>query len=165
MENRRRYHPTDFGNLQWARLLDFELGRADSFECTLPYRYVSMDIWRERLWPDRLQALRPDMTDRYATFVRGERMRDDAAQIVRFRMTPRVARFIRSIRHLESWSWPNELPEDPAFFLGDTLLLATESRQGRITVYADATDVATLHGAGVRLIEPLGVQADPWPTP
>lgn len=165
MDDRRRYHPTDFGNLQWSRLLDFELDRADGFECTIPYTYVAIDIWRTPLWPPQLEGLRADMLDRYATFVRGDAVSDQAAQVIRFRLTARVARFIRSVRTLEGWSWKHGLPEDPAFFQADTPLLATESRHGRITVFASTDDVATLSGAGIRLIEPLGVRAEPWPTP
>ena len=42
---------------------------------------------------------------------------------------------------------------------------ATDSVEGRIAIFADPDDVAALTGVGIRLLEPLGVKAEPWPTP
>lgn len=165
MESRRRYHPTDFGDAQWARLLEFALDRADSFECAVPYRYTTCDLRRAPLWPRSLESMRVDLVDRYVCHVRGDRLRDEPAQFLRFRLTPRVLRAIRAVPRLEAWSWKMGAPEDPVLYLGDTVLLATESAHGQITVYADPDDLATLSGAGIRLIEPLDVRAEPWPTP
>jgi hypothetical protein len=165
VDARRSYHPTDFGDAQWARLLAFALERADAFECAIPYRYISCDLERAPLWPRGLETLRADVVDRYISHVRGDRLRDEPAQFLRFHLTPRVLRFVRSIPRLEAWSWKAGMPEDPVLYQGETVLLATESAHGRITVYADSDDLAVLSGAGIRLIEPLGVRAEPWPTP
>ena len=165
MDARRCYHPTDFGDAQWARLLDFALDRADAFECAIPYRYIACDLDQTPLWPRTLEALRGELVDRYVSHIRGDRLREVPAQFLRFRLTPRVLELIRSVPRLEAWSWAKHMPEDPVLYLGDTVLLATESAHGRITVYADSDDLAALSGVGIRLIEPLGVRAEPWPTP
>jgi len=165
MDERRRYHPTDFGDRQWARLLQFALQRADSFEVAVPYLFVAQDLWRTRLWPRVLEGLRGDMVDRHVSFVRWEQTREMPTQFVRFRLTARVAGYISALPRLEAWDWEHGTPEDPTFYEGDDVLLASDSAQGRIAVYADPSEVALLSDVGIRLIEPLGVQAEPWPTP
>ena len=165
MEHRRRYHPADFGDLQWARLLAFALERADGFECAIPYPYVVQDLAVAPLWPPELNAFQPDLVDRHVSLIRWELAHDYATQFVRFRITPALAGYVRAMRHLEYWSWQRGAPEDPTLYEGNAVVLATESVDGRIAVYADAADVAILNDHGIRLIEPLGLKAEPWPTP
>ncbi len=165
MSQRQRYHPTDFGDRPWARLLDFALERSDHLECAIPYPYVSQDLWSAPLFSPALEALRGALVDRHVSMLRAGQLREEATQFLRFRMTPEVAAFARSIRRLEGWSWERQMPEDPVFLSGEVVLLSTESVQGRIAVYADREERDALRSSGVRLVEPLGVQAKPWPTP
>lgn len=165
MQERRRYHPADSGNWQWSRLLAFAMERADSYECAVPYPIVVQDLQRAPLWPRPLQALRGEVIDRHVSTIRWELAQDYATQFVRFRLTSDLRAYICSIRRLEEWSWRLGTPEDPTFYHGEALLLATESVQGRISVYADPEELAALTGVGIRLLEPLGVKAEPWPTP
>ncbi|MCB0216953.1 MAG: hypothetical protein KDH92_09975 [Chloroflexi bacterium] len=165
MTQRQRYHPTDFGARQWARLLDFALARADRFECAIPYPFVAQELWTAPLFTAGLEPLREALIDRHVSLLRGGQTRDQATQYLSFELRPAVAEFIRSVRRLEGWSWSRRMPEDPSFLIDETLLLATDSVGGRITVYADPDERQALQGAGIRLIEPLGVQAEPWPTP
>lgn len=165
MEQRRRYHPADSGSWQWNRLLAFALERADSFECAIPYAVVVQDLARAPLWPRALHALRGDVLDRHVSTIRWELAQEYATQFVRLRLTPAMRQYIVSVRQLEDWAWRLGAPEDPTFFHGESLLLATESLQGRISVYADPGELAELTGVGIRLLEPLGVKAEPWPTP
>ena len=165
MNQRQRYHPTDFGARQWASLLDFALERADQFECAIPYPFVAQELWTAPLFAPGLDPLREALIDRHVSLFRGGQTRDYPTQYLRFELRPAVADFIRSVRRLEGWNWSRQMPEDPCFLLDDALLLATDSAEGRITVYADPDERQALQGAGIRLIEPLGVRADPWPTP
>lgn len=165
MSQRRPYHPTDFGQLQWARLLEHALERADTIEFALPYRFVAQDLWHAALWPRRLESFRGDLVERHVSLVRWDRLREEATQFVSFRSSAQLGRMLRAVPRLEAWSWRRDLPEDPVFRAGGQVLLATESRAGRITVFADPAEAALLVGAGVRLVEPLGVRAEPWPTP
>lgn len=163
--HRRRYHPRDFGDQQWARLLAFALDRSDAFECAIPYPYVAHDLDAVPLWPPELDALRDDVLERHVSTIRWACMQDYATQFVRLRVTPALRDFAREAGPLASWKWSNGLPEDPAFLRRGAVILTTESASGRIAVYADRTDVAQLTDAGVQLIEPLDVRAEPWPTP
>lgn len=165
MEHRRRYHPRDFSDAQWRRLLQFALERSDAFECAVPYPYVTQDIAAMPLWPKALADLRSEVIGRHVSYVRWGRVQDSPTQFVRLRVTPAVAEFTRSIASLEAWSWGEGAPEDPTFLRGETVILSTESPFGRIAVFADSSDLDYLNEAGVHLIEPLNVKADPWPTP
>lgn len=165
MTDRRRYHPSDSSDRHWQRLLQYALGKADTFECAIPYPVVLQDLAHAPLWPTALQAFRRNLIDRHASVIRWELRRDYATQFVRFQLTAPLLNYIRSFPQLEAWRWDYGAPEDPAFFSGEAVLLATESAQGRIAVYADAAELAALTGAGIRLLEPLGVTAEPWPTP
>jgi hypothetical protein len=162
---RERYHPLDYGDRQWSRLLTFALERADSFECAIPYLYVVQDLARAPFWPTSLNSLRHDLIERYVSFVRWERNREYPTQFARFRLTPRVAQYVRALGSLDNWLWEHDAPEDPTFYAGDAVLLTADSVDGRIAVYVDDTDILRLANSGVRLIEPLGVTAEPWPTP
>jgi hypothetical protein len=162
---RRRYHPIDAGERQWHMLLAFALERADEFECALPYRVVVQDLARLRLKPESLEQFRPALVDRHVSLIRWETRQDYATQFVRLRMSAALAGWVAAVRWLEHWSWRNDMPEDPTFYQAGQVLLATESRHGRIAVFADPVDRAALDGVGIRLLEPLGVRAEPWPTP
>jgi hypothetical protein len=165
VSQRRKYHPADFGERQWGRLLEFALERADGLECAVPYPVVVQDLAAAPLWPPELETFRSVVIDRHVSLVRWEVRQDFATQFVRFRMTPALRRYVRTYRHLEDWSWALGAPEDPTFYFGDHRLLATESVSGRIAVFASHDDVSVLTGVGIRLVEPLGVTAEPWPTP
>ena len=164
MDERRRYHPVDAGDRQWHALLAFVLERADAFECAIPYPVITQDLARLPLWPPALAAFRADLVERHVSLIRWDTRQDYGTQYVRLRLGAALAGWIASLRRLEDWSWRRGTPEDPAFFHGDQLLLSTESRDGRIAVYADPVDRDTLSHAGIRLLEPLGVRAEPWPT-
>jgi hypothetical protein len=146
-------------------LLEFALERSDAFECAIPYPYVVHDFANAPLWPTELQPLDSDVVTRFASTIRWDLIQDYATQFVRFRSTPALRRYIRSVGSLEAWSWEKGTPEDPTFLVGDSVILSTESTSGRIAVYASRTDVADLSDVGIHLIEPLGVKAEPWPTP
>ena len=165
MQQRRRYHPTDFGERQWHRLLAFALSRADSFECALPYPYVVQDLARAPLWPPELEMLRRDLVDRHVSMIRWELTRDYPTQFARFRLTPRVVRYVRAVGPIDAWSWECRAPRDPTFYSDDMPIMATDSVEGRIAVFVDQADLEMLTGSGIRLVEPLGVTAKPWPTP
>ncbi|MFN2251629.1 MAG: hypothetical protein ACK2UL_06895 [Anaerolineae bacterium] len=165
MGQRRRYHPRDFGDVQWRLLLDFALERCDAFECAIPYRYIALDLANAPLWPAELETLRGDVVGRHVSMIRRDVLQEYATQYVRFRSTSAVRRYVRSLPRLEDWSWPDGTPEDPLFVRGDSTILSTESPAGRITVYADNSDIEDLSDVGIQLIEPLDVKAEPWPTP
>ncbi len=165
MDARRRYHPTDYGDRQWRRLRAFALSRADSFECAVPYPFVMQDLRQAPLWPPELNGFSEYMVDRYVSLIRWDVARSYATQYVRYELSEPVASYVDSVDRLEGWSWDEGKPRDPTFYVGDSLLMATDSLQGRIAVYVDERDFALLAGAGIRLVEPLGVKADPWPTP
>jgi hypothetical protein len=162
---RKRYHPVDAGDRQWHALLAFALERADGFECALPYPVTLQDMAAWPLWPRALGRFRADVVDRHVSLFRWEELQRFPTQFVRFRLSPGLAGWIESPRCLDHWCWRYDMPEDPTFYCGHEVLLATESRHGRIAVYADPFDVAVLAGSGIRLLEPLGVRAEPWPTP
>lgn len=162
---RKRYHPTDFGEQQWSRLLDFVFERAELLEVAIPYPYVAHNLDRAPLFSPALEALREAVVDRYVSTIRWGSAQAYATQFVRLRLDPRVCSFVRSQRRLEGWSWRRLMPEDPCFLAGGSILLATESADGRIAVFADEAERSKLRDSGIRLIEPLGVEAEPWPTP
>jgi len=162
---RRKYHPTDFSDGQWQRLLAYALERADAFECVLPYRVVLQNLECAPLWPAELDEHREAIVDRYVSLIRWELRRDEPTQFVRFRLTTALRSYIQGADRLEDWCWRSGRPEDPSFFRGGEPVLVTESIDGRIAVYADPDEVQGLGSRGVRLLEPLGVRAEPWPTP
>jgi len=162
---RRKYHPTDFGEAQWRRLLTFALAEADAFECAIPYRTVVHDLSASPLWPEELNAFRGLVMDRHVSLIRWEFLHDYPTQFVRLRLTPGLKVFIRRLAHLQEWSWATGHPEDPALYGGGAPILETESVAGRVAVYADPKEVTRLMSVGVRLLEPLGVKPEPWPTP
>jgi hypothetical protein len=162
---RRRYHPVDAGDRQWQALLTFALDRADSFECALPYPVIVQSLEGLPLWPRSLARFQADVVDRHVSLLRWGEWQPVGTQFVRLRLTPALSGWVGALRRLDHWSWRHDMPEDPTFYRGDEVLVATESRNGRIAVYADDFDVAVLAGSGIRLLEPLGVRAAPWPTP
>lgn len=164
-DGRRRYHPTDFSDALWLRLVEYGLERADAFRCALPYRFVHVDYARSPLWPPTLEAHRDALLDRYVSHIRADRARERPTEFATFELTRELQRLIRGVTSLKNWSWRHGLPEDPTFLAGSEIVLATESEHGRIVVYADDGELEALGAAGVRLIEPLGVEAAPWPTP
>ena len=164
-DGRRRYHPTDFNDALWQRLIEYGIERSDAFRLALPHRFVHVDYMRSPLWPPTLEAHRGAMTERYVSHVRGDRSRDKPTEFAVFGLKPPIKRLVRGVSSLQHWDWRRGLPEDPTFLAGDKVMLTTESRQGRITVYADEHEFESLSEHGVRLIEPLGVKAAPWPTP
>jgi hypothetical protein len=162
---RTKYHPTDFSAGLWHRVLSFGLAKADHFQCALPYPVVLQDLEGERLWPRELEAFRADIVDRHVSLIRWDIARDTPTQFVRFRLTPGLEAYIHAVRGLQDWSWSKSRPEDPTLYAGDEPILVTESLDGRIAVFADHDEVHDLGAHGVRLLEPLGVRAEPWPTP
>lgn len=165
MSDRRRYHPTDFGPKQWQRLLSFALGRSDEVEVAVPYVTIVQDLAASPLWPPALEARRNAVTDRSVSLIRWGRLQDTPTQFVRLSLTADVRRYVRRLGPLERWSWRRSAPEDPTFLCRGAVVLATESGTGRISVFADTRDFAALTDSGVRLLEPLGAEAEPWPTP
>lgn len=164
-DGRRRYHPTDFTDVLWQRLVEYGIERSNTFRCALPYRFVQFDYPDAPLWPPTLEAHRGALVERYVSHVRAQHTRDSATEFAVFGLTPPVVRLVRGVASLQHWHWRRGLPEDPTFMAGDEIVLATESRQGRIVVYADDRELESLGALGIRLIEPLGVEAAPWPTP
>lgn len=164
-DGRRRYHPTEHGQGPWQALLDFALERADAFGCALPYRVVRQDFLGARLPVPMLERFRTDLLDRHASLIRWGLLRDEPTEFVVLRLSPELRRAIRSVRRLESWSWEHGRPEDPALLLGGLPILETESADGRAALYATEAEMAALAAGGLRLVEPLGVRAEPWPTP
>jgi hypothetical protein len=162
---RTKYHPTDFSTALWHRVLAFGLAKADSFQCALPYPVILQDLGRQRLWPPELEEFRADLIDRHVSLIRWDLTRDAPTQFVRFRLSGGLESYIHSVRSLQEWSWGRERPEDPTLYCGDEPILVTESLDGRIAVFADNEEVHDLGANGVRLLEPLGVRAEPWPTP
>jgi hypothetical protein len=162
---RRRYHPSDSSNLHWRRLLSYALDRADVFECAIPYPVILQDLAHARLWPSALQPFAGELLDRHVSLIRWEISHDYATQFLRFKITPSLIRYVESFRGLERWQWELGAPEDPSFLVGDTPVLTTESANGRIAVFASAHEFVQLADNGIRLLEPLGVKAEPWPTP
>ncbi len=165
LDGRRRYHPTDFTDALWRRLIEYGIERSDSFRCALPYRFVHVDYMRAPLWPPTLEAHRGAMIDRYVSHIRAERAREKPTEFAVFEFTPSLLRLIRGVTSLQHWNWRRGLPEDPTFLAGEEIVLTSESQAGRIVVYADEREIEALGADGVRLIEPLGVEAAPWPTP
>ncbi len=164
-DGRLRWHPVDYGDAPWQRLLAFALAHADHFECVVPYRVVRLDLLRAPLWPPTLEAYRDDLVSRHASVIRGETTQDSPVEYLRFRMSPLVRRFVGRTRRLEDWSWSHGRPEDPAFLRGELPLLLTNSQHGRVTVFATEAERADLADGGLRLVEPLAARAEPWPTP
>lgn len=165
MARRSKRHPVDYNDHQWRALLSFALQRADSFECAVPYPFIAHNLARTPLWPRALNAFRGQLIDRYVSFVRWESCLSYPTQFVRFRLQPELIEYIRAIGPLDNWQWDRQAPEDPAFYAADELLLATSSADGRIAVFVADDEIASLEALGVRLVEPLGVTAEPWPTP
>jgi len=164
-DGRRRYHPTEYGQRPWQALLGFALERADAFTCALPYRVVRQDFFGARLPVPLLERFREDIEARYASVIRWGILREQPTEFVTLRLSPELRRAIQTVRRLEEWSWDHGRPEDPTLLLGDAPILETESVDGRVTLYATADEMAALVANGVRLVEPLGVRAEPWPTP
>ena len=164
-DGRRRYHPTDYGQRPWQALLGFALARADTFACALPYRVVRQDFIAARLPVPVLERFRDDIEERYAGLIRWGVLREEPTEFVTLRLSPELRRAIQQVRRLEEWSWEHGRPEDPTLLLGDAPILETESVDGRVSLYATADEMASLAASGVRLVEPLGVHAEPWPTP
>jgi hypothetical protein len=166
---RRKYHPADFGDQQWQRLLAYALERADRFRCATPYRYVAQDIDAAPLWPSSLEAFRSGLIDRHVSLIRWETVREVATDFLEFRLDGperrEILEYLREPRRLEDWNWNAGRPEDPGFSGRGIPILDTESADGRISVFASPVEVDQLSAAGIRLLEPLGVKAEPWPTP
>jgi len=164
-DGRRRYHPTDFHSAMWRRLLEHALPRADAFRCALPYAYIRQQVDDAPFWSPMLEPHRAALLERYASHVRWHVLQEQPTEFTVFRVTVGLARTIRGVVDLSHWSWQHRLPEDPTLMADGHAIVTTESREGRITVYADDQELEALRERGVRLIEPLGVQAPPWPTP
>ena len=92
--DRRRYHPADASDRQWHMLLSFALERADTFECALPYRFVTQDLRRLPLWPPALMPFKADLLERHVSLIRWETRHDYATQFARFRMSPALAGWV-----------------------------------------------------------------------
>ncbi|MCC7020009.1 MAG: hypothetical protein IT332_09660 [Ardenticatenales bacterium] len=165
-DGRRRYHPTDYGERQWQALVAFADGHADAFQCAIPYRIVRLSLPDAPLWPSALERLRPFLIDRFASLVRWGELDDTPAEILTFSLDPAVRRWIDAAGHLAHWAWNRRMPEDPTFLLRGEPLVASDSRTGRVAVFASADEHAEItRERGVRLIEPLGAACEPWPTP
>ncbi|MEO8083323.1 MAG: hypothetical protein ABI780_05830 [Ardenticatenales bacterium] len=165
-DGRRRYHPTDYGDRQWQALVAFAERHADAFQCAIPYRVVRQVADAGPLWPTALEAFRPQLLDRYATLVRWGELVDTPAELLTFRLDVGVRRWVAGAGHLAEWAWPRRMPEDPTFLVRGEPLVTTCSRTGRVAVYASAEEHAEItRQRGVRLVEPLGAVAEPWPTP
>jgi hypothetical protein len=123
------------------------------------------DLKDSPLWPPALNALRQYMVDRHVSLIRWEQMREHPTQFVRYALAPQVVDYVRGIGALSDWDWELNTPQDPTFYAEDKPVLATDSTSGRIALFADEDDLAWLAHAGIRVVEPLGVKADPWPTP
>lgn len=164
-DGRRRYHPTEHGQRPWHVLLDFALERADAFACALPYRIVRQDYFDARLPVPLLERFRADVLERHVSLIRWGVLRDQPTEFVVLRLSPELRRAIRAVRRLEAWSWDHGRPEDPTLLAGDLPILETESADGRVALYATEAEMAALATGGVRLVESLGVRAEPWPTP
>ena len=164
-DGRRRLHPTDYGDLQWQRLLNFALERATHFECVVPYRIVRQDLLAAPLWPPTLEAYRADLVARHASMIRGESTLDAPVEFLRFQLSGAVRRFASRTRRLSDWSWALARPEDPTLLVGEWPLLTVNSASGRVSVFATPEEHTALAERGIRLLEPLAAQAEPWPTP
>lgn len=164
-DGRKRYLPTDFGDRPWQALLTFGLARADAFGCLLPYRYVQQDFFGAPLGSALLEPFADRVLERYASFVRAGHLGDTAVQVLRLRLSDELAAALRSVRRLEDWRFERGRPEDPTLALRGRPILETDSRSGQVSVYATREELEHLADEGVRLIEPLGVKAAPWPTP
>ncbi len=165
MAERRKHFPVDFGDVPWRMLLGFALQTADRFECAIPYPYVALSLERAPLWPRGLNAFRGQLIDRHVNHVRWDRLQPYPTQYVRFRLTPELRRYVQGIGPLDNWLWANDVPEDPAFYVGEEPLLMADSIDGRIAVFVRSDELDRLAAQGVRLVQPLGVAAEPWPTP
>jgi hypothetical protein len=168
VDARRMYHPADFGDQQWSRLLEYALGRADTFRCVTPYRVVLQTL-AAPFGLAQLDEFRGVLIERYASLIRWDVEREEPVEFLQFDVAVPEAeslrRYIRAARRLEEWSWAAGRPEDPTFLLRGVPILSTESVGGRIAVFANDTEASQLVSDGIRLLEPLGVKAEPWPTP
>jgi len=162
---RRRYHPADYGPTTWRRLVRAALAKSDALECAIPYPHVVHDLFGAPLWPADLETLRSAVTDRHVSLVRWGRLQDEPVQLLRLALTPAVRRYVRGVDALHRWAWGLGRPEDPSFYADAEPVMTTESRSGRVSVYLTDDELARLRSAGLRLLEPLGLEADPWPTP
>lgn len=165
VDERQRYFPIDYSDRLWRRLRDDALMRADRLVIALPYLYVAQGLFEAPLGLPCLEALRGAVLERYASHIRADRLRETPSQFVCLRLDDAVRAFAGDIATLEGWAWKRGRPEDPCFYLGEQPILTTDSPNGCITVYADRTERSALEQSGVRLVEPLGAVAEPWPTP
>lgn len=165
-DGRRRYHPTDFGDRPWQALVAFVERRADAFQCAVPYRVVRQSAATLRLRPAAIDALRPALVDRYASLLCFGEVVDAPVEVLTFRFDEAVRRFVHGTARLTDWAWSRRMPEDPTFLLRGEPLVATDSRTGRVAVFASPDEHHELtRRHGVRLVEPLGAVCEPWPTP
>lgn len=165
VEGRQRYFPIDYSDRLWRQLRDHALTRADRLVIALPYRYIAQGLLRAPLGLASVEGLQGAVLERYVSHIRADRLRETPSQFVCLRLDDAVRAFAGDIATLEGWSWKRGRPEDPCFYLGEQPLLTTDSPNGCITVYADRTERTEIEHAGVRLVEPLGAVAEPWPTP
>lgn len=165
-DGRRRYHPTDFGDRPWQALVAFAGRHADAFQCAVPYRVVRQSVDGAPLRPATVEVLRSSLVDRYASLLRWGEVIDVPVEVLTFRHDPAVRRFVAASPRLTDWVWAKRMPEDPTFLVRGEPLVASDSRTGRVAVFAspDEHDELTRR-LGVRLVEPLGVVCEPWPTP
>lgn len=164
-DGRKRYLPTDFGDRPWQALLAFGLQRADAFGCVIPYRFLRQDFFDAPLQSPLLEPFADRLQERYATFLRGGHLGDTAVQVLRLSLDEELGAALRTVRRLEDWRFEQGRPEDPSLSVAGRPLLETDSRAGRVSVYATHEELEALATDGIRLIEPLGVKAAPWPTP
>ena len=165
VEDRQRYFPIDYSDQLWRRLRDHALAQADRLVIALPYPFIAQGLARQPLGLPCLEGLRGAVLERYASHIRADRLRETPSQFVCLRLDDAVRAFAGDIATLEGWSWKRGRPEDPCFYLGEQPILTTDSPNSCITVYADRTERTVLEQSGVRLVEPLGAVAEPWPTP
>ena len=129
----------------WRAVLRLKLGAATHVEFVIPKRR-------------RLRALEP-----FAPFLEreflsrgkygarlpfGKKMR-----YARYRLSPALREFL--LRPISRWAWMGDLPEDPALYAHEHLLVWTISHEGYVFVRLEAEELSALTAFGFTF-EPFG---------